>query len=174
MRVRVAGAHQFAAVFEDLHVADPGDLRKRSVLLDPSVNDAPQFLSVHSRNGEIVARSETQYSADAAVGLGDEQTILLVLQRLDFGQKRGKIVVEGVSSGILRSLLAAGSLVSRAEITIGIVSNRRWRWKLFHFSLPRALGPLRRDEHPLAQERIEAFVGSAKQFFKIHDNYSKP
>src|SRR5690348_3178016 len=143
MRMRIAGAHQFAAVFKDLDVADPRNLGEQGELLDPGVNHATQILRVHSRNGEIVTRGETQNAAEAAVGLRDKQAVLLVAKRLSFGQERGKIIVEGVSSGVLRSLVAAGALVSRTQVAAGIVSGQRRRRKLFYFSLPRALGALR-------------------------------
>src|SRR5205823_14865945 len=108
----------FAAVFKDLHVKNPGDLREGRELLDPGVNHAAQFLSVHSRNGQIVTRRETQDAADAAVGLGDKQAILPVLQRLSFGQKRGKIVVKRVNCVVGRRLLATSALVSRTQIAV--------------------------------------------------------
>ena len=172
MRMRVACAHKFAAVFKDLHVTNPGDLREGRKLPDPGVNHAAQFLSVHSRNGQIVTRREAQDAADAAVGLGDKQAILPVLQPLNFGQQRGKIVVERVSCGVGRRLLAASALVPRAQIAVGIVSNRRRRRKLLDFSLPGAPGALWRDKDPLPQQRVEAFVRSGKELFKVHDDRS--
>src|SRR5690348_13703616 len=69
-------------------------------------------------------------------------------------------------------MVATSALVSGAEITIGVVGNRRRCGKLLHFSLPGALGTLRRDEDPLSQERIESFVGSMEQLFKIHSEKS--
>src|SRR5689334_6658569 len=69
MRMWVAGAHEFAAVFEDLDVADPRNLGKRNVLLGPGVDHAAQFARVHAGNRKIVAWRETQDAADTAVGL---------------------------------------------------------------------------------------------------------
>ena len=169
MRMRIARAHEFAAVLEDLHVTDPRNLRERRALLGPGVHHAAQFARVHSRNGEIVAGRKAQDTANAAIGLGNEQTILFVLQWLHFGQKRGEVVLENIRFRIFGRLPAAGALISRAKIAVGIVSDRRWRGKLLHFSLPRALRPLRRDQDPLSQERIESFVRSGEKFFEIHD-----
>lgn len=169
MRVRVAGAHQFAAVFEDLDVMDPGDLREHGELPDPGIDDTAQCKRAHSRDGEIVARREAQDAADATIGLCYKQIPLLILQRLDIRQKRGKIVLKDVRLRILRSLLSVDTFVSGTEITVWIVGDRRRRWKLFYFSLPGAIHSLRRDHNPFPQERIEAFVRSGKEFFEIHN-----
>src|SRR5438105_4879687 len=174
MGMRVAGAHEFAAIFENLYVADPGNLRERGKLFGPSIDHAAQFAGVHSWNGEIVARGKAQDAAQSAVGSGDEQTIFLVLQRLGFGQERTKVVLEHIRFRVSRRLSAAGALVSRAQITAGVVSDRRSRRRLLYFSLPGALGALRRDQEPFAQERIEAFVGSGEEFFKIHIQVWRP
>ncbi len=60
MRVRVAGAHQLAAVFENLDMANPGKVRERRKLIGPSVNHSPQFAKAHPRDGEIMPRRKTQ------------------------------------------------------------------------------------------------------------------
>src|SRR5215472_1822651 len=81
MRVRVAGAHQFATILEDLHVTDPGDLCEFRVLFGPRVDHGAQFAGAHTGNGEIVPWRKTQDTAETAVGLRHKQTVLPELQR---------------------------------------------------------------------------------------------
>lgn len=168
MRVRVAGAHQFTAIFENLHVANPGNFCERRILLGPRVNYAAQFTNAHVRNGKIVPRRKAQDAADASIGSRHEQTALIKMQRLALREKRREVVVERVSLRVWRRMLAAGTFISGAQVTVWIVGNGRTRPEFFYFSLPWPLRALRRDEDPFPQQRIEAFVRSGKQLLKIH------
>ena len=66
VRVRIAGAHHRAAIFENLHVADPGIRRESRVLFNPGFDDMPNVRRVHARQREIVPRRKTDDAADAA------------------------------------------------------------------------------------------------------------
>src|SRR5260370_2971497 len=156
--MRIARAHHYAAILENLHVTNPGNLSERGVLLDPAVHDSAQFLRVHSRNREIGARRKTQLPADSLLCLSHQQASRIKLDRRDLRQHRGVIVFKNVGFLILRRLCSARAPVSRAQIAVGIESDSRRLLKLLHSSLPRTLRPMGRDENPLAQERIEAPV----------------
>ena len=114
VRMGIAGAHQFATIFEDLDVTNPRNLREHGELLDPGIDDAAQFKRAHSRDGEIVARRKAQDAAGTAIRLRDEQSILFTLHQFRVRQQRWKIVVENIRFAILRSLLSIGPLISWA------------------------------------------------------------
>jgi hypothetical protein len=80
------------------------------------------------------------------------------LERRDIRQHCGVIVVKNVCLRIRRRLCSARAPISRAQIAVGIESDRGKCLKLLHSSQPRALCPMRRDENPLPQERIETPV----------------
>src|SRR5713226_7901472 len=71
VRVGIASAHHLAAIFEDLHVANPGNLPERGVLLDPAIHDSAHFLEAHSRHGEIVPGRKTHHAADSLLRLSN-------------------------------------------------------------------------------------------------------
>src|SRR5215472_6056645 len=124
MRMRVAGAHEFAAILKNLHVADPGDLREFRVLLSPGVDYPAQCAGIHPGNGEIVMRRKAQDSTEATIGLRNEQTVVLIVQRFASRQKRGKVVIEYICSRVFRCLLATSAAVAGAKIAVGIVGDR--------------------------------------------------
>ncbi len=152
-------------------MANPRNLREQGELLGPGIDHAAQFAGVHSRNGEIVAWGEAQNAAEAAVGLGEEQTIFLIFQRLGLGQERRKVVFKHISFRVGWHLFAASALVSGAQVAIRIVSDSRSQRKFFGLALPRTLRALRRDEDPLPQQRIEAFVWRGKELLKSHNGF---
>jgi hypothetical protein len=102
---------------------------------------------------------ETEDSAEAALGFGDEEWGGVGLAvRLDVGEERGEVVVEGEDAGVGGIVNAAGTGVAGTEIAVGVVGDARSGDGFGGFALPRALGALGRDEDPLAEERIVAAV----------------
>src|SRR5690348_3928156 len=75
MRMRIAGAHQGAAVLEHLDVTNPAARFELRILLREGIQGVAQFGVVHSRYGEIVARRKAYDAADAALALGLQQTV---------------------------------------------------------------------------------------------------
>src|SRR5260370_41205168 len=121
--MRIARAQHYAGILENLHVTNPGNLSERGVLLDPAVHDSAQFLRVHSRNCEIVARRKTHHAADSLLCLSHQQASRIKLDRRDLRQHRGVIVFKNVGFLILRWLCSARAPVSWSQITIRIETN---------------------------------------------------
>lgn len=53
----------------------------------------------------------------------------------------------------------AGARVARAEVAGWIIGRQAFWRDLFHLSLPGTLGALRRDQDPIARERVKPSVG---------------
>jgi hypothetical protein len=70
----------------------------------------------------------------------------------------GEVVVEGEDTGVGGVVDAAGAGVGGAEIAGGVVGEAGSADGLGGFALPGTLGALRRDENPLAEQRIVAAV----------------
>ena len=156
--MRIARSHQLAAIFENLHMADPGNLAKRGILLGPAIHDGAQFLMTHSRNCQIVPRRKTHDAADSRFGLRGEQTSLVKLRSFTSGQQRRIIVVENARSRVLRCLRSTGTAIPWAQITARIERACRRNLRLLDFSQPRPLRAMRGHQNPLAQQRIETLV----------------
>src|SRR5438128_12004293 len=85
VRVWIARAHHLAAILENLHVVNPGNLPKCAVLLDPSIHDSAQFLDAHLRHGEIVSRRKTHHPANPLLCFSYQQSGRI---KLDSGSVR--------------------------------------------------------------------------------------
>ena len=159
MGVRVGGAHHGAAVLEDLDVVDPGEVAEGGGFVGPGVDDAGDVGDGHAGEREGVVGMEAEDAAEAALGFGDQERGGMGLGvGLDVGEERGEIVVEGEDAGVGGIVLAAGAGVAGAEVAVGVVGEVGSGDGLGGFALPGALGALRGDEDPLAEERIVAAV----------------
>ena len=85
MRMRIAGAHHLAAILKNLNMLDTGDGCQFASLDDPGANDFFDFGCPHSRQGQVVARQEAHHSADATLGLRNQQAFIL---KVEFGGRR--------------------------------------------------------------------------------------
>jgi len=115
-----------------------------------------------------VTRREAQHPAhpslrggtkqgNAGVGLrGFAQSRLIGCAR-SLQQECGEIIRKRVGRGVSGVALTASPGITGAEVTVRIMSRQSCgnRWRLQR-SLPGALGPLRRYEHPFPAQRIEA------------------
>src|ERR1700736_6693170 len=77
MRMRIASAHECAAVLKNLHVPDPGKGAELPILVRPHVNDLAQFLRLHAGYGQIVTRRKTDHPADTSLAASDDQPALI-------------------------------------------------------------------------------------------------
>jgi hypothetical protein len=104
---------------------------------------------------------EAEDSAESALGFGDQQWrwVWRLVRGLDVGEERGEVVVEGEDASVGGIVLAAGAGVAGTEIAVGVVGDAGCGYGLGGFTLPGALGALRRDEDPLAEEGVVAAVG---------------
>jgi hypothetical protein len=102
---------------------------------------------------------EAEDAAEATFGLGDQERGEVGLRvGLDVGKERGEVVIEG-EHGLIGGIVdAAGAGVGWAEVAGGVVLQAGARGLFRRLTLPWALGALRGDEDPLAEERIVAAV----------------
>ena len=63
MRMRIAGAHERAAIFEDLYVTNPGNFFQLQILFGPHLDDFTNFTGRHERNGQVVPGTKTDHAA---------------------------------------------------------------------------------------------------------------
>src|ERR1700758_2539316 len=77
VRMRIAGAHNLTPVFENLHMANPGNGTEFAVLFRPDLNHAADFLHFHSRDGQVMAWRETNYATDSSLRATDDQAVLI-------------------------------------------------------------------------------------------------
>jgi hypothetical protein len=141
VRVRVARTHRGAAVLEDLDVADARVGAELLDLLRPDLDDPLDGLLRQRAEVEVVPRRV----ADDAAGA--------VLARA-LGDERRKVVREHEGAVVVRVPDAARARVPGAEVAGPIVLRQLLARRRLDLPLPRAAAPLRRDEHPLARERV--------------------
>src|SRR4051812_21535521 len=73
VRMRIAGSHHRAAVFEDLDVIDLRHCPQFVELRGPCLYYAHNILWRHGGQGQVVARGETDYPAQAWLAFRDQQ-----------------------------------------------------------------------------------------------------
>jgi hypothetical protein len=166
VRMRVAGAHHLAAVLEQLHVADLAARAQLGRLLRPQVDHAAHRGLAQRREGQVVPRREADHAAGARFGLGREQPLAVehdggvagggLVGRV--GLEGGEVVGEDEGARVVGVALAVGAHVPGAQVARGVVRGPLGGGGLLDLTLPRALRAVRRDEHPLAGERVEAAV----------------
>jgi hypothetical protein len=103
---------------------------------------------------------EAEDTAATAFGFGDEERGFIGWGCGRFvGEQRGEVVVEGEDGLVVGVVDAAGAGVGGAEVAGGIVVEAAGGGLFGGLALPGALGALRGDEDPLAEERVVAAVG---------------
>ena len=154
VRVRVGAAHDGAFVLKDLHPAigmpQVGDL------LCPGVDHLADIRHRHLGQGQVVAGRETNHAAGAGYRAGGKQLRLRLIRGGGARQQRREIVLEDVRRCVRRVLFAARPAVPRAQVASRVISGQILRRSLLHLPEPGALGAVRRDQQPLAGERIKA------------------
>src|SRR5713101_1453338 len=174
MGMRIARPHHRAAVFEDLHVTDGGVGRQLPGLIAPFVHDGTDGRRAHRRQSQIVARRKTQNATDSRFGARDDQIFDVLLAWRRSWKQSGKIVVEDESSGVGGIPRPTRPEISRAHVTAGVVFRNLLGFDSFRLSLPRPLGPVRRDENPFTRERIEAAMRMLAKLDSGHTRLGSP
>src|SRR5262249_37894124 len=77
VRMRVAGAHQRTAIFEDLRVTNPRDRFELARLIAPGIDDDFDSVSLHRRNRQIVPGRKTYDATNSAFSLRHQNAILI-------------------------------------------------------------------------------------------------
>ena len=156
--VRVARPHRLPLVLEDLDVRDVVARAELLVLRRPQVHDAAHGGELHVGERLVVARREAEHAAGARLVVRDEQPIDVHRRTPAAGGERGEVVLEDEGLGVLGVAVPADALVAGAEVAGRVVGRPPRDRGLLDLPLPRSLGAVRRDEHPLAAERVEAAV----------------
>src|SRR5262249_36119654 len=101
--------------------------------------------------------------AGAALALSAQQAAAIERACRRVGQQGGVVVCEDECVRIVRVALAARARVAGAEIAAGVVGRALLRRALLDLPLARALGAVRRDQHPLTAQWVIAAVGMIAQ-----------
>src|SRR3954462_9507866 len=116
--MRVTGAHELAAVLEDL---DPARALAELVrLISPDVDHRTNLLGAHQCETEVVARRKADHATGSAFALGDGQAVF----KAPFGGtggQRAEVVVEDERPLVVGVAGAVGSLVAGTEVAARIV-----------------------------------------------------
>ena len=100
----IAGPHHRAAIFEDLHVIDLRHLRQLPELGSPGMDHVFNVFRRHRGQGEVVARGEADYPAQAGFAFRDQQSPVFDVETVvaDRRFERGKVIVENERAGVAR------------------------------------------------------------------------
>ena len=112
-------------------------------LLSPHVDHVADVFDRHFRQGQVVARGETDHPAGALLALGAHQRMAVNGCSRRIGQQRGEIVGKDKGAGVARVALAAGALVARTEVAGRIVRRAGLLRRPLDLPLPGPLGPVR-------------------------------
>src|SRR5262249_6432912 len=158
MWMRIARAHNFAAIFEHLNMTElTGELCE---LFCPNAYDLFNLWQGHAREGQIMPRRKTHDPAGSRLAFRHEYPLPLYIKA--FGVcvylQGSKIVLKNECGPILRIANAAGPRISWAEIASRIVLRSLGHCQRFHGALPGPLSSMRGNKHPFACQRIEASV----------------
>ncbi len=163
MRVRIAGSHHLAAIFENLHVANHRHPAQFGILRCPGIDHQLEIRRRHARYGQIVARRKTGYPADARLTFRNQQPFAVRgLDRCAW-QHRGEVVVEYEGAGVVGITRAARSRVTRAEIAARVIRRLGLLLVFLHLPLPGSLRAMRRDQHPRSVQDIKAAMRVLRQ-----------
>ena len=88
----------------------------------------------------------------------DEQIGVIACGFRGLLRQRRKIIVEDENALVLRVARAPGAHVAGAKIAIRVVSCGLRLLRPLHLPLPGSVRAMRRNQHPLARERIQAAV----------------
>src|ERR1022692_4871241 len=158
MRMRIAGAHHGAAVFEDLYVVDVFQAGQFPKLSDPCVDDQLNLIPRHRGQGEIVTWGKANHTANPRLGFGDQQAHAVDVEASVGGLwfQGGEIVLEDEGRGVRRIVNPAGPGVSGAKVASRVVGGLGRGLELRYFSLPGTRGAMGRDQHPFVGQRIQS------------------
>src|SRR6516162_10295375 len=132
----ITGAHAGAAVLKDLDVIDPGNISQREVLLDPNIQDRPDFALCHERKRDIVPFRKTDDAADSAFAPCKHQAVIAQMIRRPLGVKSREIVVEYERRFVIWVAYATRPHVAGTKVASGVVGNGLSRHTSFKPSLP--------------------------------------
>ena len=158
VRMGVAGAHDFTAIFEDLDVADPGDGGEGGVFAAPELDDFFDLPRGHAAEGQAVLGGVAEDAADAGFGLGAEELGVWLGRKFLLREEGGEIIFEGECFFVIGVDLAVGAGVAGAKVASGIVGAAIGGGRRFLLALPGPVIAVGRDEDPAAREGIPAAV----------------
>src|SRR6266404_8355599 len=160
VRMGVAGAHHFAAVFENLHVLNFVQGSQFAELTGPGADDLLDRADTHAGKSQIVARREAHHAADSGFAFGDQQAFILHIYA---GQGRVffeccEIILKDEGGFVLRVSNSTSPCIARTEVTSWVIL---WTVRLrdcLNRALPWTLGSMWGDQHPFVRQRIKAAV----------------
>jgi len=158
VRMRIAGAHHRAAVFKNLHMLDEGLSGKLSVLRSPRLHHGLDLRNGHARKRQAVVRMEAEHTAYPALLLCTQQPRSGRGRHRRIRQQSGIVVIECEYRCVIGIPVPPSAFIPGAEIAFRVVMERSGSFRLPRLSLPRTLCPVRRDEHPVATQRVVAAV----------------
>ena len=168
MRMRIAGAHHGAAIFENLDVIDIFQFAQLPELFYPCADDELNFVQPHSGECEIVTRRKTNHAANSRFRFGDEQPHVVdcvETERARFEvSRRRSFIVEDERGGVHGVSNSARPQVAGAKIAARIVSRLRDARKFRDFPLPGTRRAMRRDQYPLVGQRIQPAMRIFREF----------
>jgi hypothetical protein len=158
VRVRVRTSHDLTLVLEHL---DPAvSPAKFKGLLSPDINHPADVFNRHFRQGEVMPRREADDTALAHYILGSDQGMGGGCSTVIVRQERGKVICENKRVLVIGIDPAPGARVARAEVTAGVVARKVYLWKGLDLSQPGPLSAMRRNQDPIAGERVVTAVGA--------------
>src|SRR5580700_6170142 len=98
--MRIAGAHQRAAIFKWQNVVYPRKRTELGVLFRENVDYLSKCLYIHAGHTQIMFRRKTNYAADAGFAASNEQLFHFDHSFGSVWSHGGKIVIENECSGI--------------------------------------------------------------------------
>src|SRR5215472_8752422 len=138
--MRVACAHDRAAILKNLHMLDPGNGFQLPVLVNPDIQDASYLVRRHQREREIVPFGEANHAADSVLRSCNHQAMIVDYVHWSIRPERRKIVVENESAFVAWVARSCGTGISGTEIALQVVSGRLGPGSIFNLSLPRPVG----------------------------------
>lgn len=103
-----------------------------------------------------MVRRKTEHSTDALFALCDYQVANFYLAGGHVYLQRGKVVTENKGVFIIGVSITASPFVSRTQVTRRVVMWREVCIRLFLLPLPRPFCSVRRNDYPLARQRIKS------------------
>ena len=103
-----------------------------------------------------MTRRETNHATNAGLALRAQQVVLVTRIHRDVRQQRAKVVLKNKWLRVGWISLTPGTHVTRTEIARRIKRGTRSSARSFLLTLPWALSPVWRYQHPTAGQRIES------------------
>src|SRR4029079_7515201 len=156
--VRIAGPHDGAAIFEDLHVVDLRHLSQLLELSGPGADHTCNLCGRHGGQGKIVAGREADYPANAGFAFGDQQSPVFEVEAIVANPQleRRKVIFENEGSGVSRIKYPSRPGISRAKIAGGVIFGLAFGRNLLDLPLPRPTGAMWGNQHSLVGEGVQS------------------